>query len=72
MVADSLFNNGLFLDKLGKYEESLAVYDELVNEYKDYKNKEIRNRVGLALFRKGFLLGKLGRDKEATEFIENW
>ena len=65
LVSKALFNKGLALGSLGRSEEAIAVYDEVVSRFGDAEEPELRDPVASALGNKGVVLGILGRDEEA-------
>jgi tetratricopeptide (TPR) repeat protein len=64
-VAKALFNQGALLDALGRSEEALHAYEELVARFGDRPEPALAEQVAKALFNKGFSLGVLGRSGEA-------
>jgi tetratricopeptide (TPR) repeat protein len=64
-VAKALLYKGITLGDLGRSEEEIAVYDEVVSRFADARVPALRERVANALFNKGGTLGTLGRGEEA-------
>jgi tetratricopeptide (TPR) repeat protein len=62
-VARALYNQGGTLALLGRSEEAIEVYDELVDRFGNAT--ELREQVARALYNKGVALGLLGRTEEA-------
>ena len=58
---------GLALDREGRHEEELRVYDELVARFGDHPEPAVREKVCLALRAKAITLFDLERDGEALE-----
>ena len=64
LVAITLFNKGVTLGNLGRSEDAIAVYDEVVERYGAPNDAALRQQVGSALVNKGVRLGTLGRFAE--------
>jgi len=64
LVAKALVNKGVTLGSLGRSEEEISVYDEVVRRFVDSKEPELRCQVAKALFNKGVRLGILDRKEE--------
>jgi hypothetical protein len=60
-VARALVNKGAVLGELGRNNEGLAVYDEVVGLFDTAAELPIREQVAKALFNKAGRLGQLGR-----------
>jgi tetratricopeptide (TPR) repeat protein len=63
-VAKTLFNKGVALGRLGRFEEAVAVYDEVVARFGEASEPAVREQVANALINKGAALGRLGRFEE--------
>ena len=59
-------NVGVLLGELGRSEDELAVYDEVIARYGDEPEPALREQAASALVNKGFRLGALGRSEEAV------
>ncbi|MEZ5381377.1 MAG: hypothetical protein R2754_06210 [Microthrixaceae bacterium] len=59
------FNAGVVLGELGRSDEAIGVYDEVVARYGDDTEPAVREQVAGALVSKGVVLGVLGRSDEA-------
>ncbi|MBQ5479297.1 MAG: tetratricopeptide repeat protein, partial [Acetobacter sp.] len=64
-VAFALYNKGIALDKLHRYEEALAAYNDLITRFGNSQDTKIQEVVANALLNKGFDLGSLHRYEEA-------
>ena len=69
-IAKSLFYAGLTLRELGRSEEAVAAYEEVVERFGDATEPELREQVARALFNKGVRLGDLERNEEAVAAYE--
>jgi len=58
------------LGTLGRSDEAIGVYDELLARFGNATEPALREQVAQALFNKGFSLGALGRNEEAVECHE--
>ncbi len=58
------FNAGVVLGELGRSEEALAAYDEVLARVGDATEPALREQVATALFNRGVRLGALGRSEE--------
>ena len=63
--AIGLYNKGVTLGVLGRWEEEIAVYDELIARDADCDELALRESVAKALVNKGVALRILGRSEEA-------
>ena len=63
--ASAAINVGVLLGELGRSEEALVVYDEVIARYAEAPEAALREQVARALFNKGVRLGELGRSEEA-------
>ena len=61
---DASINVGVLLGQLGRSEEALVVYDDVIARYADAPEPALREQVARALFNKGARLGQLGRSEE--------
>jgi tetratricopeptide (TPR) repeat protein len=64
-VAYALLLKGLSLEKLGRSEEGVLVYERLVARYVDSPDTKTRRHVAWALNNRAFVLKELGRREEA-------
>jgi len=64
-VNSALFNKGVVLAQLGRAEEAIAVYDELVSRAGGSRQLGLRENAVRALFNKGARLARLHRLEEA-------
>ena len=69
-VAIALYNKGVCLYQMEKNEEEIAVYDELVDRFKDRDEMKIAEQVTNALLNKGSSLYQLGKKKESKIIFE--
>ncbi|MCP4960502.1 MAG: hypothetical protein GY925_14690 [Actinomycetia bacterium] len=53
------------LGELGRSDEAIGVYDEVITRFGDHTEPAITERVAMAMFNKGVRLGALGRSDEA-------
>ena len=60
-----MLRNGNILAEKGKYEEAIAVYDQVVERYGEASEPGLREQVAKALFNKGVTLGQLKRSEDA-------
>jgi tetratricopeptide (TPR) repeat protein len=63
--AQALVNRGFRLGELGREEEEVAIYDNLVVRFGDDAAPAIREQVAAAIINKGVALGGVGRSEEA-------
>ncbi|MBI2303537.1 MAG: tetratricopeptide repeat protein [Chloroflexi bacterium] len=63
---EALVNKGVALGQLGRSQEEVAVYDEVVRRFGEDSAPALREPVAKALFNKGVALGQLGRSEEAV------
>jgi hypothetical protein len=63
-VAKALVNKGITLGALGRGEEALGVYDDVVARFGAATELALREPVAMALVNKGVTLGTLGRSEE--------
>ena len=64
-AAITLFQRGVALGEIGRTEEQLAAYDEVVRQFGKSEAPVLLEPVARALFNKGVKLGELGRTEEA-------
>ncbi len=64
LQALTLFNKGVALGRMDKYEEEIRVYDEVVERFGESANLPLREQVAKALVIKGLTLGQLGKSEE--------
>ena len=65
IAAISTFDKGVTLGVLGRSDDEIAVYDELIARDADRDELALREQVAKALVNKGFRLGVLGRSDDA-------
>jgi tetratricopeptide (TPR) repeat protein len=59
-------NRGALFGQLGRNDEAVAAYDEVIARFKDAGEPRLREQVAMALVNKGARLGQLGRNDEAV------
>ncbi|OJX76821.1 tetratricopeptide repeat protein [Magnetospirillum sp. 64-120] len=64
-VAKSLFDKGVTLGELGRSEDAIAVYDQVVERFGGAKESVLLQQVASSLVNKGVRLAKLGRSEDA-------
>ena len=64
-VTLALLNKGVTLSELGRSDEALAAYDEVVRRVEADRTPAAREQLAVALGNKGTTLGRLGRSDEA-------
>ena len=69
-VATALRNKGVTLGQLGRSEEEVSVYDEVVTRYGTRTETAIAEQVASALRNKGVTLGQLGRSEEEVSVYD--
>jgi hypothetical protein len=70
VAAAASLNFGVTLEALGRSEEAVAVYDEVIAGYGDATEPALREQVASALVNKGVTLGALGRSEEAVAVFD--
>jgi tetratricopeptide (TPR) repeat protein len=63
-IPKALVNVGVLLAELGRSEEAVGVYDQVVTRFGQAPEPALRERVAKALVNKGVRLGELGRSEE--------
>jgi tetratricopeptide (TPR) repeat protein len=66
-----LVNTGAILTNLGRPEEAIAVYDEVLDRFGTDPDPLPRTRVAWALRNKGLVLGSLGRQSQAIAVFDD-
>src|SRR5260370_307258 len=66
----AMVNVGLLLGQLGRFEEEVEVYDEVVARFGDAPEPAPREQVAKALVNKSIMLGELGRFEEEVEVYD--
>ncbi|MBK7676430.1 MAG: tetratricopeptide repeat protein [Candidatus Accumulibacter sp.] len=70
-VARTLFNKGVRLGQLGKGEDEIQVYDDLVERFGEATEAALREAVARALVNKGVALGQLGKAEDAIKVYDD-
>ncbi|TPQ26734.1 tetratricopeptide repeat protein, partial [Methylomonas koyamae] len=70
-VARALVNKGITLGQLGKWEDAITVYDDVVARFGAAMEMALRERVARALVNKGFVLRQLGQLEEAIKVCDD-
>ncbi|MFD2232226.1 tetratricopeptide repeat protein [Phaeospirillum tilakii] len=70
-VALILTIKGFALEKLGRTDEAIAVYDDLLTRFGDEPDTKIRQTVANALFNKGVALGQRGQSEAAIAVYDD-
>jgi tetratricopeptide (TPR) repeat protein len=65
LAASAGVNLGVVLGELGRPQEALAAYQQVIDDYRDDPSPALREQVARALYNRGATLGKLGRPQEA-------
>jgi tetratricopeptide (TPR) repeat protein len=65
-----LFAQGVALGMLGKPEEEIAIYDELLSRFGTDESPGVREQVAKGLLSKGITLGKMSKPEEATPIYD--
>ncbi|HWR76338.1 MAG TPA: hypothetical protein VN283_03905 [Thiobacillus sp.] len=60
-IARALYNKGVALGQLGRREDEIVVYDDLLSRFGEATELPLREHVAKALLHKGVILGQLGR-----------
>ena len=68
--ANALFNKGVALGQLGRSEDAIALYDDLIERYSSDKEPAMREKIANAMFNKGVTLGQLGRSEDAISLYD--
>ncbi|MBU1184017.1 MAG: tetratricopeptide repeat protein [Proteobacteria bacterium] len=63
-IARALVNKGVALGSLGRGEDAIAVYDEVISRFGDAEELPLREQVARALMNKGVALESLGRGED--------
>ena len=61
----TMLNRGIILGQLGRTDDALAQFDQLIRAYRKDERPEIRESVARAMLNRGVTLGKMGRTDEA-------
>jgi tetratricopeptide (TPR) repeat protein len=69
--AQALFNKGIALGELGRSEEEIAVYDDLLARFGNAIELPLREQVATALVNKGITLDALDRREEAIAVYDD-
>ncbi len=65
VVASAVFNKAVALGVLGRSEDAIAVYDDLLARFGSATESPLRELVANALVNKGIMLSALGRSEDA-------
>jgi hypothetical protein len=65
-VTRAAFNKGSTLGRLGRSEDAIAVYDELIARFGAASELALRERVAGAFLNKAVTLGQLGRSRRKS------
>ena len=71
ICARALVAKGYSLGTLGRSEEEIAVYDDLLARFSNASEAAFREQVASGLFNKGFKLGALGRSDDAIAVYDD-
>jgi tetratricopeptide (TPR) repeat protein len=71
LVATALYNKAVSLGALGRDEDAIAVYDDIVARFRTYDAPALREFVAKALLNKAISLGTLGRDEDAIAVYDD-
>jgi tetratricopeptide (TPR) repeat protein len=71
LLAAALINKGGILGELGRGDEAIAIYDDIVSRYGTASEPALRELVAKALFNKGGTLGALGRHDDAISVYDD-
>lgn len=69
-IANAILYRGSVLQSVGRLEEAISAFDELVNLFGSFKELKICEQVANALFKKGVVLGEAGRTEEALAVFD--
>jgi len=69
--AFALFSKGASLSRLGRSEDAIEVYDDVVSRFGASEETPLSEHVGKALFNKGATLAQLGRSENAIEVYDD-
>jgi|CZKU01.1.fsa_nt_gi hypothetical protein len=67
----TLFNQGTALARLGRFEEAIVVFDDLLARFGDATEPGVRETVVLARYNKGTTLNLLERSEEALAVFDD-
>lgn len=68
--AQSIYNRGIALGQLGRYEEAIAAYDQLIAAYSQDPIPALREQVARAMSNRGIALAKLGRHEQVIDVCD--
>jgi hypothetical protein len=68
--ARALFHDGISLNELGRSEEAIAVFDDIVDRFGTATEVTLRDLVASALVNKGIALHELGRGEQAIAVFD--
>ena len=70
-ITQFLFNRGVLLGELGRGEEEIKAYDEVLSRFGDAREPALREPVAKALVNKGVSLSQIGRGEEAIKAYDD-
>ncbi|HMD87141.1 MAG TPA: SIR2 family protein [Terriglobia bacterium] len=70
-IANALVDKGATLDQLGRHEEEIQVYDNVVTRFGEASEISLKERVAKAFVYKGIALGELDRHDEAIRAYDS-
>jgi len=70
-IARALFHRGAALGELGRLQDELAAYDEVIRRFGDASDPRLREQVAKALFNKSITLGQINRMDEAADVCDD-
>ncbi len=70
-VAWSLFNKGVILNSLNRWDEAITVYDNVVERFGNRTEPALQGQVANALINKGAVLSRLNRSEAAITVYDN-
>ena len=70
-MAKALRNKGITLGQMGKNEEEIRVYDEVVSRFGDSTDLALREQVAKALKNKGVTFRQMGKNEEEIRVYDD-
>ncbi|WP_306603395.1 tetratricopeptide repeat protein [Azonexus sp.] len=68
--AQAIFNQAFTLGQMGKTEEEIVLYDQLIDTYADDNTPALREQVAKAMGNKAVLLGEMEKNEEAIALCD--